>query len=60
MEASTGSAGVAIQEELSVLIADDDVFGISILKMMLKKSGLFTFDVKEVFNGKDSLLEFMK
>jgi len=60
MEASTGSADVTMQEELSVLIADDDVFGISILKMMLKKSGLFTFDVKEVFNGKDSLLEFMK
>lgn len=31
------------KEELQVLIADDDSFSISVLKMMLKKSRLFTF-----------------
>ncbi|EAR94229.2 ATPase, histidine kinase-, DNA gyrase B (macronuclear) [Tetrahymena thermophila SB210] len=61
MDQSTGSFVVNNQkEELQVLIADDDPFNISILKMMLKKSDQFTFQIKDCNNGSESLSEFQK
>ncbi|KAL4441565.1 hypothetical protein ABPG74_021497 [Tetrahymena malaccensis] len=61
MDQSTGSFIMNNQkEELQVLIADDDPFNISILKMMLKKSDQFTFQIKDCNNGSESLSEFQK
>ncbi|KAL4493058.1 hypothetical protein ABPG72_003143 [Tetrahymena utriculariae] len=61
MDQSTGSFIMNNQkEELQVLLADDDPFNISILKMMLKKSDQFTFQIKDCNNGSESLSEFQK
>lgn len=60
MDYSSMNLLVGQKEEVHVLIADDETFNLQILKMMLMKSTAFTFNVKEAYNGKASLMEFLK